>query len=79
MRYLFNVERELEEIRDDVGLELDSLEEAKAEAVGALADIIKSGVPERDQRVIAIRVRGVTRQTALKASLTLAVEQVQGA
>jgi hypothetical protein len=78
VRYFFDIEDGVDEVRDDEGLELSGLEAAKAEAVRTLPDLAKSGVPERDQRVVAIRVRDETGQAVLKASLTLAVEQVRG-
>lgn len=77
MRYFFDVEDGVDEIQDEVGLVLDCLEAAKAQAFLSLAEMAKSGLEQREQRVVAIRLRDDTGQVVLKAARTLAAEQVQ--
>jgi hypothetical protein len=44
-------------IRDDVGLEFDSIEEARDEAAVCLAEMAKFVLPGSDRRTLSIEVR----------------------
>ena len=60
-------------IADYVGTPLDSFEEAKVEAVRALAELAKDALQGPERRQLAIEVRAVD-QPVLQIVLTLEVE-----
>jgi hypothetical protein len=59
---------------DEVGLELDDLEAAKAEGKKTLPDMAREGMPDGDQRVFMVSVRDEAGQVVLRIALALRVE-----
>jgi len=62
--------------RDPEGTELQSIEEARAEALTTLGGIARDELPDGDVREFVIRVRTLEGPVLLTASLSLRVERV---
>ena len=63
-------------ILDRIGLELDNIERARAEAVRALPEIARDIAPDGEERVISASVRGDDGRLLFRASLTLSCERL---
>jgi hypothetical protein len=61
-------------IPDEEGYDLAGIEEAKAEAVKALPDMARDGVPGGDYREFVVDVRDAAGHRVLRARLTLVIE-----
>jgi hypothetical protein len=59
---------------DRVGLDLESLEAAKAEAKKTLPDIVKDEMPDGDRRDFTVDVKNATGQIVWRVTLSLVVE-----
>ena len=59
---------------DRVGLELDGLEAAKAEAKKTLPEIVKDEMPDGDWRDFTVDVKDVAGQIVWRITLSLVVE-----
>jgi hypothetical protein len=67
-------------VPDEEGCDLAGIEEAKAEAVKALPDMARDGLPHgEDYREFAVDVLDEGGDTVLRARLTLVVESVPDA
>jgi hypothetical protein len=55
---------------------LAGIEEARAEAVKALPDMARDGLPDGDYREFVVHVRDEAGQRVLRARLTLVVERL---
>jgi hypothetical protein len=74
-RYYFDVSDGDTFTKDDVGLELDGIEAARAEARKALPDIARDVLPEGgDRRTMTIRVRDEAGKVLITATLSLLIE-----
>ena len=61
-------------IPDKEGLDLAGMEEARAEAIKALPDMARDGLPDGDYREFVVDVRDEAGQRVLRARLSLVVE-----
>jgi hypothetical protein len=73
-RYYFDTDDGERLVRDDEGLVLGSLEEAKKEAVTALPHMARDGLPDGDYREFVVEVRDEAGRKVWTARLTLVVE-----
>jgi uncharacterized protein YfcZ (UPF0381/DUF406 family) len=76
MRYFFDVHNGNELTRDEVGLELDGIDEARDEAAEALAEMAGTASREANPRDFSIEVRDESNQPVLKAEISFAVQTV---
>ena len=60
--YYFDTHDDKGVVRDDIGLEFDTLEQAKAEATRALVDIARDRVPGPDRLVFVVEVSDENKQ-----------------
>jgi hypothetical protein len=75
-RYFFDTRDNSHSLRDELGLELDSLEEARDEATRGLADLAKDVLPSAVRRELAVEVRDEIDFPVLRAALWLEVAVV---
>ena len=75
MRYFFDVHNGNELTRDEVGMELEGINQARDEAAEALAEIA-SASRDPNPRDFAIEVRDELGQLILKAAISFAVQTV---
>ena len=61
--------------RDEEGLELPNTQEARKQAIAALADIAKDELPDGDHREFIIEVRDGGPEPIMRATLSLNVER----
>ena len=61
-------------IRDDEGVELDGIEQARDEATLALRDLAKDALPKATRRELSIEVRDEAGRQPIRASLLFEVE-----
>ena len=76
--YFFDRSEDGEFSRGDYPIECASVDEARREAVRALAEIAKEEFPNGDRRQIAIQIREDGGPPILSASLSLRVETESG-
>ena len=76
MRYFFDVHNGNELTRDEVGMELEGINQARDEAAEALAE--RAGAASRgpNPRDFAIEVRDESDRPVLKAEISFAVQTV---
>ncbi|ANY83096.1 hypothetical protein BB934_33405 (plasmid) [Microvirga ossetica] len=60
---------------DETGVDLPDIDEAKREAQKALPDMVKDALPDGNHRTFVVNVRDETRQTVVRAALSLVVEE----
>ena len=70
-RYFFDVDDAGEAQRDEVGTDLGSLDEVRAEAISLLPNIARDEVPDGDIQTFAVLVRDETGHSIFQASLVL--------
>jgi Domain of unknown function (DUF6894) len=63
-------------VPDGQGIVLSDLEETKEEAIKALPDMARDGLPEGDYREFVVDVRDQAGHRVLRARLTLVVESL---
>ncbi len=73
-RYYFDTYDGDRLIRDDEGLVLGSPHEAKRQAIKALPDMARDGLPDGNHRDFAIEIRDETGCKVFRARLTLVVD-----
>ena len=73
-RYYFDTYDGDRLIRDDEGLVLGSVHEAKQQAAKALPDMARDGLPIGDYRDFVVEVRDETDRKVFRARLTLVIE-----
>jgi hypothetical protein len=61
-------------IPDHQGIDLEGVEDAKAEAVNTLPDMARDGLPEGDSRDFVVTVRDETDRPVWRVRLSLVVE-----
>ena len=74
-RFFFDIHDGENFTPDDVGLELKSLEAAKAEAKKTLPDIVKDEMPDGDRRDFIVVVKDEVGHEVLRVTLSLVVER----
>jgi hypothetical protein len=67
--YFFDTRDGADLIRDEEGVELDSMEAARDEATRGLADLAKDALPGAMRRELAVEVRDGGDQALLRAAL----------
>jgi len=60
-RYFFDVRDEDSLSRDETGLELESFDSARTEALRALSELVREALPQTDRTFIAIDIRDAPR------------------
>ena len=75
-RYFFDTDDGEKLIRDEVGVDLNTLEDAKHEAMCALPEIAETVMPDGDQRDFVITVMDEHRQPLLRLKLALTVDKL---
>jgi len=78
-RFFFDFRDGTDLTRDDEGLELAGVAEARAEAIRALPGIVRDEVPDGDSRDFEIDVRDDREHLLLTVSLRLRVRRVADA
>ena len=78
MRYFFDVHNGNELTRDEVGMELEGINQARDEAAEALAEMASGASRDPNPRDFAIEVRDELGQPILKAEISFAVQTVAG-
>ena len=73
-RYFFDSRDGHELIRDDDGLELGGIDEARDEATRGLSDLARDALPKATRRELAIEVRDVAGRRLIRASLVFEVQ-----
>jgi hypothetical protein len=68
-RYFFDSRDGDHFIRDDEGVELDGIEQARDEATLALRDLAKDALPRATRRELSIEVRDEAGRQLIRASL----------
>ena len=76
MRYFFDVHNGNELTRDEVGMELEGINQARDEAAEALAEMASGASRDPNPRDFAIEVRDELGQPILKAAISFAVQTV---
>jgi hypothetical protein len=75
-RYFFDI-RDGEHVAPDrVGVDLDGLEAATAEAKRALPDIVRDEMPDGDRRALTVVVKDETGRALVQVTLSLVVERL---
>jgi Domain of unknown function (DUF6894) len=70
-RYFFDVDDGGDAQRDEVGTDLGSLDEVRAEAISLLPNIARDEVPDGDNQTFAVLVRDDSGRPIFEASLVL--------
>jgi hypothetical protein len=65
-------------IRDELGLELDGIEQARDEATRGMADLARDALPGSVRRELSVQVRDHDDRDVLKASLWFEVAILTG-
>jgi hypothetical protein len=78
-RFYFDTNDSDRFVPDNEGCDLAGIEEAKAEAVKALPDMARDGLPDEDYREFVVDVRDEGGHTVVRARLTLVVESLPDA
>lgn len=73
-RYFFDSRDGDHFIRDDEGVQLDGIEQARDEATLALRDLAKDALPKATRRELSIGVRDEAGRQLIRASLLFEVE-----
>jgi hypothetical protein len=73
-RYFFDTRDGDRFVRDDDGLELDGIEQARDEATRGLTDLAGDALPKAVRRELAIEVRDEADRQRLRASLWFEVQ-----
>jgi hypothetical protein len=73
-RFYFDTYDDDRAVPDREGIVLSDLEEAKEEAIKALPDMARDGLPDGDYRDFVVNVRDEGGHTVLTARLSLVVE-----
>jgi hypothetical protein len=68
-RYFFDTRDGVHFVRDEYGLELNGVREARNEATRGIADLAKDALPGAVRRELAVEVRGDDDRDVLRASL----------
>jgi hypothetical protein len=68
-RYFFDTRDGVHFVRDEYGLELNSVREARNEATRGIADLAKDALPGAVRRELAVEVRSDDDRDVLRASL----------
>jgi hypothetical protein len=66
-------------VRDDTGLEFDTLEQAKAETARALVDMARDRVPGPERLVFVVDVRDENKRLLVEARLIIEIAHKAGA
>ena len=74
-RFFFDIHDGKNFTPDDVGVELEGLEAAKAEAKKTLPDIVKDEMPDGDRRDFTVIVKDEVGHEVLRVTLSLVVER----
>jgi hypothetical protein len=75
-RFYFDTYDDDRAVTDGQGIVLIDLEEAKEEAIKALPDMARDGLPDGEYREFVVDVRDEAGQRVLRARLTLVVERL---
>jgi hypothetical protein len=78
-RFFFNTHDGKRSFSDKAGLELESLEAAKAVARAALADMVRDAVPDDNQRTFIVSIMDETGQLLVRTRLSLTSEYLSKA
>jgi flagellar basal body-associated protein FliL len=62
-------------VSDDVGLELDNVASAKAEAQRALPEMATDALPDDSHRTFVVNVRDETGKVVVRIALSLVIEE----
>ncbi|WP_210340231.1 DUF6894 family protein [Microvirga splendida] len=73
-RFFFDTHDGNRSIADKVGLELESLEAAKAVAQAALAELVRDALPADDRRTFIVSVMDEAGQVVVRTTLSLVSE-----
>ena len=73
-RFYFDINDGDDFIPDHEGIDLEGVEDAKAEAVNTLPDMARDGLPEGDSRDFVVTVRDETDRPVWRVRLSLVIE-----
>jgi hypothetical protein len=74
-RYFFNTRDGESWIRDEAGLELSGIEEARLEATAGLADMARDALPGASRKELSVEVLDAEGRALFRAVLRLEVEE----
>ena len=74
-RYFFDTFDGERFVRDDIGVEFESLESAKAEAQRFLPEMASDALPDGNHRTFVVSVRNEAGYVLMRMSLSLVVEE----
>jgi hypothetical protein len=77
-RYFFDTRDGVHFVRDEFGLELRGIPEARDEATRGMADLAKEALPGAVRRELSVEVRDDDNRDVLKASLWFEVAVLAG-
>jgi hypothetical protein len=72
--YYFDTRDDHHLIRDELGIELDGIAEARDEATRGLADLTKDALPGAVRRELSVQVRDDADRDVLRASVWFEIE-----
>jgi hypothetical protein len=67
--YFFDTRDGADFVRDEIGLELEGIEQARDEATRGMADLVKDALPGAVRRELSIQVRNEADRDVLRASV----------
>ncbi len=76
-RYYFDIHDGERFTTDETGVELDAPEAAREEAVSALVQSAREGMPQDDRREVVIQVRDESNTRVLVAKLSMTIEHTE--
>jgi hypothetical protein len=76
--YFFDTRDGADVVRDEIGLELEGIEQARDEATRGMADLVKDALPGAVRRELSIQVRNEADRDVLRASVWFEVEILAG-
>jgi hypothetical protein len=74
-RYFFDTYDGRRFVRDEEGLELESLGAAKAQGQRAVVDMARDELPDGDERTLVVSVRDEAGKEVLRVALSMVVAQ----
>jgi uncharacterized protein DUF6894 len=77
-QYFFDTRDGPELLRDEKGVELDGIQQARDEAARGLLDLARDLIPGSESRELAIEVRGRRNVPLLRAALSFEVAVLAG-
>jgi hypothetical protein len=75
-RYYFDFTDGTKDVRDEIGLNFESLKEARDAAIKLLPDVAHEKLPDGDQHVFSVRIRDEAGRYLFFATLSLIAQDL---